>query len=116
MSNLTDEVSRVWSDCSADKMIGINNFFLLNLSEDNCDFDEFVNVYARIYDNSMSGHKRIEEIISKFGGNWKEVVFNVDSQDYFLFVAQVAYECKLVDWAFETGQRGWFVRKRLPRN
>ena len=64
----------------------------------------------------MSGHKRIEEITSKFCGDWKDVVFNVNSQDSFLFVAQVAYERKLVDWAFETGQRGWFVRKRLPRN
>ena len=92
-------VSRVWSDCSSVKMIDINKNILVNLSEDSCDFDEFVNVYARIYDNSMSGHKRIEEITSKFGGDWKDVVFNVDSQDYFLFVAQVAYEHKLVDWA-----------------
>ena len=97
MPNLTDEVSRVWSDCSADKMISINKNILLNLSEDSCDFDEFVNVYARIYDNCMSvhnvyariydncmsAHKRIKEIISKFGGDWKDVVFNVDSQDYF---------------------------------
>ena len=47
MSKLTDEVSRVWSDCSAVKMIDINKRILLNLSEDRCDFDEFVNVYAR---------------------------------------------------------------------
>ena len=68
-----------------------------------CDFDEFVNVYARIYDKSVSGNKRIEEITSTFGGDWKDVVFNVDSQDYFLFVAQVAYERKLVDWALQLG-------------
>ena len=51
----------------------------------------------------MSGHKRIEEITSKFGGDWKDIVFNVDSQDYFLFVAQVSYERKLVEWALRLG-------------
>ena len=51
----------------------------------------------------MSGHKRIEEITSKFCGDWKDVVFNVNSQDSFLFVAQVAYERKLVDWALRLG-------------
>ena len=54
-----ERVKEFWSNYSTVKMIDINKNILLNLSEYNCYFDEFVNIYSRIYHNSMSGHKRI---------------------------------------------------------
>ena len=44
----------------------------------------------------------MDEITSKFG-DLQDVVFDVNSQDSFMFIAQVYYERSLIEWALRLG-------------
>ena len=96
-----DEVSKVWSDDIAARLVEINKKVLLSISDDgDSKFDGFVNAYVQCYSSNVDYFNAIS---LSFGISVQEKPVNVDAQDCFVFFTQEMYERVLLDWAVRMG-------------
>ena len=82
MSQLYDELSKVWGDRHVTKIVNVNVTTLANVQQYVGEFRYYVEAFRRIYGGGEGVVSSIEDDL---------VEFNVDLQDSFLFVVEESY-------------------------